>query len=509
VNAAAADGTHWRKALAGGAIALATGAAALGLAAAQGAAPGLSWSDEITYAAVGRHIADGRGPISSFAHPDAVLARGFPVRDVHMPAHAYALALVFRVFGPTETAAVAVGRAAFLLAGVLVFCTGRRLFGTAAGVWAAALFFFFPGLAVYGHSAMSEPTLLLLTAAWWLVWCEGLKSGRPAAAAALGLLLAVAATHRETSLALAPAGVFALVRWPPPHRRRAALVASVCFGVWMAAVFWPLYRARAPYPHALSFLLDATAQAGTMGAIAETLGRNVRPWSRPDVWLWVYALEWACAAAAVVRARRIAEPARALGRWGAATLALTFAALAPLYWIRGWTAVRMFLFTLPPCLVLLAGGAPARTRLRRHAVPAVALVVFVLVGLTANRWLARDRQAEAERGRTYAAFIRAHTDIAPPRLVIAAGAHRYGWEEYPVAVVDPDVDASHLAALGRLVVVDAIVSRRDRPHFLATLREHGYTRRSERPFEGNHVYVRERRGEPDGPASLDRPPSAR
>ena len=342
------------------AVVFALGAVALALAGVQAPA-GLGWSDEITYAAVGRNIAGGQGPLSRFAHPDSILARGLPLRDVHMPAHAYALALGFEAFGATEAAAVAVGRIAFLLAGGLVCWTASRLHGRAAGLWAAALFFFFPGLAAYGNSAMSEPTLLLLIAAWWLLWYAGLSSGRPIVAAGLGLLLAVAATHRETSLALLPAGIFALAEWPREPRRRAAAWAAACFVIWMGAVFSPLYRARAPYPHALSFLVDAVTETGSAAPLAQTLLRNLRPWSQPDVWLAVYALQWLCVVAAFVLTRRASPLARRLGWWSVATLLVMFAALMPLYWMRGWTAVRMLLFTLPPCLVALAGGPAAGT----------------------------------------------------------------------------------------------------------------------------------------------------
>jgi hypothetical protein len=491
-----------RRALASGGLVLVLGAAALACARSYGAPAGLWWSDEITYALVARHLAEGRGGFSSFAHPDAVLARGLPLPDVHMPGHAYALALGFRLFGPTEAVAVAVGRLAFIAAGVLVSVLAGRVWGTAGGVWAAALFFFFPGLAAYGNTAMSETTLLLLAAAWWLVWREGLASGRPILAVALGLLLGVGATHRETFLALLPAGVYALATWPAARRRAAAAAATAVFAAWMAAVFWPLYRARAPYPHALSFLLDTAARAGVGEAVAQVLGRNASPWSQPGVWLVVYALEWACAAAAAAVAMRARGPARWLGTWGAATLVFTFVPLAPLYWLRGWTAVRMLLWTLPPGLAVIAGGWPGATVRRRHALPAALLAVFVGCGLAANRWQARDRREEAARGAAYAAFIRAHTREAP-RVVIAAGAHRYGWEEDPVQVVDAEIDAGHLAALARRIPVDVVVSRRDAPHFLAVLREHGFARASATPFEGRHVYVR------SPPPALDRSGPAR
>src|SRR5687768_14465469 len=73
---------------------------ALALTAARTAVPpGLIWSDEITYAIVARNIAAGHGPLSSFHHPDTVLARGLPSPDVHMPGHAYLLALAYRTAG--------------------------------------------------------------------------------------------------------------------------------------------------------------------------------------------------------------------------------------------------------------------------------------------------------------------------------------------------------------------------------------------------------------------------
>jgi hypothetical protein len=315
------------------------------------------------------------------------------------------------------------------------------------------------------------------------------------------LLLAVASLHRETALALLPAGVFALIAWPRPHRGRAAAWAAAGFVACMVAVFWPLYRARPPYPHALSFLLDAAAESGA-APIAETLGRNLRPWARPDVWLAVYALEWLCAVAAAGLAGGAPPLGRRLARWGALTLLVTFAALAPLYWLRGWTAVRMFLFTLPPCLVALTAG-PARTLLRRHGVPAATLAVFAAAGVPANGWLARDRGEEAERGHAYAIFVRAHTAAVTPRVVIAPAAFRYGWDSGGVTVVDAEIDGGRLAALASRLPVDVVVTRRTTPSFLALLARHGFERTSFAPYEGRHVYVRQAR------PALDRPVAAR
>ena len=56
--------------------------AVLGLAYATGS-PGLRWSDEFVYAVVGRNLAEGRGFISNFYNPDAILAKGFPLYLAH------------------------------------------------------------------------------------------------------------------------------------------------------------------------------------------------------------------------------------------------------------------------------------------------------------------------------------------------------------------------------------------------------------------------------------------
>jgi 4-amino-4-deoxy-L-arabinose transferase-like glycosyltransferase len=467
------------------------GAAALALAHAAGLPAGLAWSDEIAYAVAARHIVDGDGPVSSFAHPDSILAGGLPQRDVHMPGHQYLLAAGFLVLGPSEWAARAVGQAAFLLAGVLVFLTGRLLQGRAAGLWAAALFCFFPGVAGYGASAMSEATLLPLVAGWWLLWLVASRDGRPIAAAAMGLLLAVTATHHETALALLLPALFVLWRWPLGSRRRAAFLFAAGFLPWMALVFWPMYRARAPYPHFLSYMSDTVKETGSLRPVLENLSRNLQPWSRLDVGFAVYALIVACAAAAVALAWRRPGLVRRLATWNAVVFASTFVVLAPVHVLRGWSPVRMFLVMLPPALAVLGACLPSRaTLLQGHALPALALLAFVGVSIPANAWLARDRRDEDQPGRAHSAFIRSQTAGVAPRVVIAARGYRYGWDAYPTTVVVVDVDGLLLRALARRVAIDAVVTARATPFFLDELRRQGFERVSDTADEGRYMYGR-------------------
>jgi Dolichyl-phosphate-mannose-protein mannosyltransferase len=452
---------------------------------------GLVWSDEIVYGVVARNIADGRGPVSNFVHPDSILARGLPLRDVHLPAHAYLLSLGVRLLGPGERVPEALGSLAFMLAAVLVFALGRMLAGDAAGVWAAALFAFFPAAAAYGASGMSEATFFPLVAGWWLVWCAAVRDRRTGQAAALGLLLALTATHHETALALLLPAAYALWRWPSEGRRSAALAFAVGFVPWMALVFWPLYRARAPYPHVLSFVMDSVRANGSLRPFADTIARNLQPWSHPGVGLALYAFIVACAIAAVALAWHTRDLRRSLAAWTALVMTATFVVLAPLHVLRGWIPVRMFVVLIPPALAVIACGLASRgSRLARHGPPAAALAAGLALSVPANRWLARDRQEHADEGRAYSAFIRANVP-GDARVVIAERAYRYGWDAYPVTVIDVDVDGLRFEALAKRTEVDAVVTSRSAPYFLATLKGHGLE--SPSPISGERNVFRRRR----------------
>jgi hypothetical protein len=452
---------------------------------------GLVWSDEIVYAVVARNIADGRGPVSNFVHPDSILARGLPLRDVHLPAHAYLLSLGVRLFGAGERVPEAVGSVAFVLAALAVFALGRLLADGAAGEWAAALFAFFPSAAAYGASGMSEATFFPLVAGWWLLWCIALRDRRTWQAAALGLALAVTATHHETALALLLPAAYALWRWPAEGRRPAALAFLAGLVPWMALVFWPAYRARAPYPHVVSFVMDSVRETGSLRPLADTVARNLQPWSHPGVGLVLYAFIVACAIAAVALTWRTRDLRRSLAVWTALVMAATFVVLAPLHVLRGWIPVRMFVVLLPPALAVIACGlASRRSRLARHGPPALALTACLALSVPANAWLARDRQEHADEGRAYSAFIRAH--VTSPRVVVAERAYRYGWDAYPVTVIDVDVDGLRFAVLAKRTPIDAVVTRRDAPFFAETLRQHGLHDAAERALDGRIAYRRPR-----------------
>jgi hypothetical protein len=244
------------------------------------------------------------------------------------------------------------------------------------------------------------------------------------------------------------------------------------FAPWMALVFWPAYRARAPYPHVVSFVMDSVRETGSLRPFGDTIARNLQPWSHPGVGLALYAFIAACALTAVALTWRTRDLRRSLAAWTAVVMAATFVVLAPLHVLRGWIPVRMFVVLLPPALAVLACGLASRgSRLARHGPPALALAACLALSVPANAWLARDRQEHADEGRAYSAFIRAHVP-GDARVVIAERAYRYGWDAYPVTVIDVDVDGLRFEALAKRTPIDAVVTSRSAPYFLATLKGH-------------------------------------
>ena len=220
--------------------------AVLGLAYVTGS-PGLRWSDEFVYAVVGRNLAEGRGLISNFYNPDAILAKGLPPGDVHMPGHSLLLAASFRLLGVSESGALLPNQLSFIATALILSALSHRAFGRRAALQTAALFLAFPVQAATANSAMSEPTLVLITVLYLALWCRARTRARLPFAAALGLWLGLGATHRETFLVFLPTACYALWRWPRPVRLRAFLVFSASLAAWMTLVFWcppPPGRAR-------------------------------------------------------------------------------------------------------------------------------------------------------------------------------------------------------------------------------------------------------------------------
>jgi tetratricopeptide (TPR) repeat protein len=138
------------------------------------------------------------------------------------PLYPYALSLLYRLFGPEPMAARAVQSVLGVLDAWLVLQLGRHVFGTAAGVAAAALCGLYGPLVFHANLLVME--LLLLTlglAALVILVVPGWSGVRRGALA--GALLGLATLGRPTVLVAAPLAWMAL-QHPAPARgaRRAS-----------------------------------------------------------------------------------------------------------------------------------------------------------------------------------------------------------------------------------------------------------------------------------------------
>jgi len=464
-----------------GAAALAIGLAALGITRAR-AHPGLCWNDELVYAVAGRHVADGHGPLSSFYHPDAIVERGFPLPDVHMPGHAFVLGTAFSLWGASEGVAILTSRLAFLGAAVLLACAVARRWGERSGLAAAVLFVLFPPDVAFAHTAMSESVLTLLSVGF-LALAMSVRD-RPSVlhAAALALLLGVGAIHHETFLVYAPAAAWIVARWPQPSRTRGLLAGTAVLFLCLLAAL-PLYLARAPHPHALSDAFAGEDAGQTARTLTQMLLSNLRalPFPPHEVWEWNHALQWLALLAAIAIGIRIGGERRAIAALAALGFLGTWLLLLVLYPIGDWRAVRVFMHAMPPALAVIADALVNRPtdgwRWRdswRLLVPAGVAGVAV-ASLNA---IGRDRSFNDGFGRAYAEFLVRSTTGRDVRLVVATKAYRYGWDAYPVAIVVWEAtDLKRVRRVEQMLPVDAIVVRREeKRRFVRGLQDGAYRR---------------------------------
>jgi 4-amino-4-deoxy-L-arabinose transferase-like glycosyltransferase len=468
----------WRAAL------LAAGLSLVALAATRTrAVPGLVWNDELVYAAAGRHVADGHGPLSSFYHPLAIAERGFPQPDVHMPGQAFVLGAAFRLAGATDLVAVLTSRIAFVAAVVVLAWAIARRWGERAGIAAGALLALFPPEAAFAHTAMSESVFTLLTTLLLALLLEARDRPSAGRAVALGLLLGLGVFHHETILAYAPAAAWVVWRWPARARWRGlGAGGAVLLGCLAAAT--PFYLARAPHPHVLSeFLISDETPVERAGTIGQNLLANVRGlpvWPR-EAWEWNHALQWLAVLAAVVLGLRRGGERREVAALAALGFFGTWIVLALFYPIGEWRAVRVFMHAMPPALAVIADALVTRPAAGWRARDAWRLVAPFAVGAVAVSSLVaigRDRTVHDLFGRAYSEFLARSTAGHDVRVMVAAKSYRYGWDAYPVAIVVWDAtDIKSVRLVEQALPVDAIVVRREeRKRFLRGLEDGAYRR---------------------------------
>jgi len=421
----------------------------------------LSWSDEIVYAAMGRNVAAGRGLISNFYDPRAILADGFPLADVHMPGHALALAVSFAALGGREWAAIGVSQLAFVLTGLILFRAAERVESRRAGALAAALYYVFPPAGTYANTAMSETTLTAFTAGYAALWLGALAAPRWGSLARLVTVFGIACLYRETSLLLLLPTLYLLARWPSTQRTKAALGFGLFLLLFLALVFGPLYASRAAYPHFLGELKTAHGAGEIAAVILNKAQTNLRRFRIPgsSAWQWTLTAQWAATLLAALASIRLSGRARQAGLLGAFLVFGTAVALLGFYPFWAWAGVRALMPLAPLGLVAVAVAlARLPSRGLRFGLSALALAGAARLSLVADDTLAAMRRSELEQGQQLSRLIREGAADGRPAVVLARGAFRYGWDAYPVSVIwDWPTDEAALEALVKRVRIDLIL----------------------------------------------------
>ncbi|MBC7225236.1 MAG: glycosyltransferase family 39 protein, partial [Anaerolineae bacterium] len=179
--------------------------------------------------------------------PDFALGYGYPLFLLYSPL-AYYVAEGFHLLGMTLTDAVkATFGVAFLLSGWGMYGWGRRLFGRAGGLLAAAVYLYAPYHLVDCYVRASLAEFLALGALPWAFWAftAAVDEGRPRpVAAAAAAYAALVLGHNATALLATPLlGAWVLfraaVRWRQVGGPRAVgrALAAGALGVGLAGFF--------------------------------------------------------------------------------------------------------------------------------------------------------------------------------------------------------------------------------------------------------------------------------
>lgn len=354
-------------------------------------------SDEVGYVSVAGNLLE-KGEMRSGIIYTSTLKQKTYRNYPYMPGHYWSVALAFVLTGVGRAQAIAPSLVAYCLAAACVYLTGRKLYGSAAGFAAAAVFAILPACLAYAFTAMSELTFIAAISTAFCVFVH-----LPQVLRVWGgpVLLAVPFLFRETgSLLVIPMasmilGGFPLIQRISRDRWRDAAV----FCILSVALLAYLYESPlcGPRPSLMKMMLfdvpvldiyySATAEDGIpkgvgpwAKAVVHNVVRNVKalqlmPASKPA------GMELGCIAAVLLGmllALGAGVRRRDAAAFGAGLMALTAVGLIwALYAVSGFRGMRNLLF-LWPMLALPVGAWLAgiiSIALRRPALMAVLVVI--------------------------------------------------------------------------------------------------------------------------------------
>lgn len=315
--------------------------------------------------------------------------------DVHPPLYYQLLRLWRGVFGSSDWAIRAMSVVLSTLAIPLIYLLGRRLIGTTAGLYAAAIMTVAPPQVFYAQQARMYPLAVSLSLLAMFAVVRLVQDG-PTVWRCLGVVFATVAmllSHYFTLGILGAIGLYGLIA-AGDRRCRTLAVSSVLGGALLFALVWApslLEQLRVnagsdawlleyrPVGRALRVFVNFFAS--TMELIARPYGRDVM--SIGEMPLAIASAVVLVLAVAILPALMLRRRPGLLLPW----LAYVLSALMPLTMdlVRNTRALeynRYSLIAAAPMYLLLAGislpGQAWIARLTRHALPIVA-VAFALL----------------------------------------------------------------------------------------------------------------------------------
>lgn len=425
--------------------------------------PRLSDHDEILYAVMGRNLATGRGLTSNLHHVIAVVKDGLPLADVHMPGHMILLGLSFWLLGQYEYAAFFASQAAYILSGLLLYWAGCRLANRRVGLFSAILFYLFPSFVAYANTAFSELTLTLLSMLFFVIWLKSLLNPKTHLMAWLALIFIAGMIHHETFLLFLPPILYSLWLWPKAERLSATLWFGLTAASLFGLIFLPLYLSRASYPHVLAEAGDLATTEALKRLITENLTVSLKAifWYQDFTWQSVMWLQYLLPVVALLTLSRFTHTQKIVAGYVVFTFVGNFVGLTPLYPLRHWHSVRMFMHLVPPALMLVAVLiGQIKPSSRQYSVAVVILLLMGGLTISFNNGLVTRHQRELAGWSHFDQVMRRNLDRFTPSVIMLDGAFRYAWDYYPATVMYETESIRDIATLEKLfqtVPVEAIM----------------------------------------------------
>jgi 4-amino-4-deoxy-L-arabinose transferase-like glycosyltransferase len=424
--------------------------------------PRVSWSDEVYYAVVARNLVEHGTLQTTLYLPEAIVRGGYPLHDVHMPGYMILLAFPIAILGPTDAAMVLPSQVAYLLAGLLVFWAGKRLFSRAVGYVSAVAFSIYPLFFHFANTAMAELSVVLIAMLYFAVWIATLENPHLYQSLGLVVLLIAGTLVRETFLMFLLPALYILWRWPSATRWRARILFGLSFFVLVAGVVYPLSLNRSYYPNNFNEVLDR----GDFWLIVKGFWDNFvlqasRYISRFDIFPQHYiqlmqSFLVLLGAVSFVRFKKVQKAAA--GYFLFTYLGMLFL-LSIFYSSTGWRGLRGLMMTLPPALIVFNGLVfSLRWQWVKYCLVVAQLVLFSLFAWYAMEALVADRVDFYMEESPKAQLIAENVNAYHPKVVMGYKPWLYALKYFPVTVIWRLPESLEMMQkVQQHVVIDAIV----------------------------------------------------